>query len=96
MQLTDWSNLDLIFGVVKHQGWCSYPFINGLQARSEPVSLLAGIKRPRNTSVTVISDNSHEFTSLWHFYRTFTPITFAEMGENTRFVNRNDINDKNK
>ena len=59
MQLTDWSNLDLIFGVVKHQGWCSYPFINGLQARSEPVSLLAGIKRPRITSVAVISDNSY-------------------------------------
>ena len=59
MQLTDWSNLDLIFGVVKHQGWCSYPFINGLQARSEPVSLLAGIKRPRNTFIAVISDSSH-------------------------------------
>ena len=64
MQLTDWSNLDLIFGVVKHQGWCSYPFINGLQARSEPVSLLAGIKRPRITSVAPISDNSYN-QHLW-------------------------------
>ena len=79
MQLTDWSNLDLIFGVVKHQGWCSYPFINGLQARSEPVSLLAGIKRPRITSVAVISDNSYNQHLGTSLVRTYSPIISAKI-----------------